>query len=160
MNSKTIRENTFGKDKYDYPKLEDIVPKRDYALTINIAPHYQKNSFYENYNFLMDMLTDLLLPFAKFKLRPEISTKSTLFHVHGTVNFISYSKILQFYTFTIKRLKEFCTFTIKKIENYDWYLYCIKQRHIIKPYLAETYKGKIPYKITHLNVPEKNTKIH
>lgn len=159
MNSKLLRENTFGKDKYDYPKLEELVPKRDYALTLNIAPHYQKNSFYENYIFLMEMLGDLVSPFAKFKLRPEISTKSTLFHVHGTLNFLSYSKILQFYAFGIKRLKEFCTFVIKKIDNYDWYLYCIKQRHIIKPYLLETYKYKIPYKITHLNAPKNDKRI-
>lgn len=156
MNSKTIRESTWGKEKFEYPKLEEIVINRDYAFTINVAPAYQKTSFFENQMQLMDILADLVRPYAKYEMRPEISTKSTLYHAHGTINFPSYSKLLQFYAFKIKQLKEFCTFTIKDIDDWRWHVYCRKQRHIIKPYLAHTYdKIYLPYRMTHLNATKK-----
>lgn len=158
----TITKENFGKQKFDYPKLEDLNPNVTYALTISPAPVYQKNSMFENYEFLRALLKDNFDGLCQYTLRPEISTKSTHFHVHGDIKFTSSNNIFKFYAFKIKNLKDFCTFTIKPImktdpiESIQWCLYCLKQRHIIKPYLTETYNNKkinLPYKITNLNAP-------
>lgn len=147
----TITKETFGKSKFDYPKLEALSPNVTYALTISPAPVYQKNSLFENYDFMQQLLKDNFDGVCQYKLRPEISTKSTHFHVHGDIKFTSYDNIFKFYAYNIKRLKDFCTFTIKPIDDYSqWYLYCIKQRHIIKPYIQHTYNDKkisLKYKI-------------
>lgn len=147
----SIRTATFGKDKYDYPKLESLKPSETYALTISPSPMLQKTSLFENYNTLIEqILAPHFNKFSKYTLRPEISTKSTQFHVHGNIKFNSYNDLLTFYAFHISKLKDLCTFTIKPITSYDWHIYVRKQRHIIKPYINSNYntlKTVLSYKI-------------
>lgn len=148
----SIRTAIFGKDKYDYPKLESLNHHTIYALTINPSPLFQKTSLYENYlNITQNILEPHFDKFTTYTLRPEISTKTTLYHVHGTVKFNSLNDLFTFYAFHISKLKDLCTFTIKPITTYDWTIYCLKQRHIIKPYISATYNKEksnfLPYKI-------------
>lgn len=137
----TIREQTF-KERFIYPHLEDIVVGKDYAFTI--SPKIQMRSFTETYLSHMDQIHKLLSPNVDYKLRPEISTQSTILHFHGVIRFKRAVKISAFYYHTIPLLKDFCTFTIKQIEDYEWYLYCIKSRHIMKSYLEHC---RLPYKL-------------
>jgi len=122
--------------------LEDITVGKNYALTI--SPNLQTKSFSESYLHHMDQIYKLLSPNTTYKLRPEISTKSTILHFHGVIKFNKSINIPAFYYHTIPLLKEYCTFTIKPISDHEWYLYCIKSRHIMKPYLCHL---KLPYKI-------------
>jgi uncharacterized protein YvpB len=143
INTNQLRETTFSKLAHEYPHLEDIQLNIPYALTIN--PSFQHHSFIESYCAHQQILSDTLKGNSTFKLRPEISTKSTRLHYHGTITFHSHKHLVAFYFHQIPKLKDNSTFSIKPIQDYEWYLYCIKQRHHMKPYLAYT---NLPYKIT------------
>lgn len=151
-----LREDS-KKSAFEYPHLEEILVGKPYALTIN--PAYQHTSFTDSYITHMDTIS-LFFPYANVVLRPEISTKTTRLHYHGTVTFKKYSLIAPFYYFIIPKLKDQCTFTIKPIADYEWSLYCVKSRHIMRPYLENI---KLPYKITNswrITMPIKITAIH
>lgn len=135
-----------GKPRFEYPHLDQIVVGRRYAITIN-PERITSKSFTETYVYCMDMITKLLNPNVSYILRPEISTKSTMLHFHGDIKFVSAVKTSAFYFHTIPLLKDFCTFVIKPIEDHEWGLYCIKSRHMMKPYLQTCIK--LPYKLIH-----------
>jgi len=137
-----LRDKTFSKLAHVYPHLEDIILHKKYALTIN--PQHQDKSLTCAYFDHQKLLNDGLAKYSVFELRPEFSTKSTKLHYHGTIEFTSSKALCSWYFHKIPELKEQCTFTIVPITDYDWYLYCIKQRHHMKPYFQSV---NLPYKI-------------
>lgn len=141
----TIREDCF-KERYIYPHLEDIIPFKRYAFTINPKPTLMK-SFTETYIHYTECIGQLLnLDFIRYELRPEISTNSTLLHFHGTIEFTRAFHIPSFYFHTIPRLKDFCTFAIENIFSWEWSYYIRKQRHMMKPYVQNS--CHLPYHIS------------
>jgi len=138
----TIREETFKK-RHVYPKLEDWKVNSPYAFSIS-PRHIPMTSFSENYLHQMQTIHQILnLDFIAYDLRPELSTDSTALHWHGTFSFKNQRNIASFYFHIIPRLKEFATFTIEPIFDYQWTLYCRKQRHYLKPYIQNL--CKLPY---------------
>lgn len=135
MNYKEKLQKAAFKEAFIYPKLEDIQTNLPYALTI--SPLYIKESYFESYIDLEDDIAPLLK--GRIQLRPELSTQTQRWHWHGTLEFLHYLDIVYFYM-NLPKLKAICTFTIKNIDkSYEWYLYCIKQRHILKPYICFLY---------------------
>lgn len=122
------------KEAWTFPSLEDLHTGERYALTIH--PKDMSDSYYE---FHHNLHSTVLKYFPHYYLLPELSTKNQRWHVHGTCWFNSGFEIVQFYKH-IKDIKEECTFCLKKIEEpVQWYLYCIKQRHLVAPYLCQIF---------------------
>jgi hypothetical protein len=135
MNYKDSIKNQFLKEPYIYPALEECHPDCLYALTI--SPIVQCSSYLEQYRHLESDIAPLFN--GEIQLRPELSTKRQFWHWHGTLLFPKYVDVVTFYR-NISRLKNICTFTIKPIDCYwQWYLYCIKQRPFLKPYIIQSY---------------------
>jgi len=145
MITNTIRED-LHKSAFKYPHLEDFALRKTYAFTV--SPQYQRPSFTECYIAHMDIL-QLLIPYCTFVLRPEISTKGTRLHYHGVIRFDSSTLLVAFYYHIIPKLKDQCTFTIEEVRDYQWYLYCVKSRHHMKPYLTH---AKLHYKLTNNSI--------
>jgi len=141
-----ITDETFG--KHVFPNIEDIVINEEYAITFN--PNLQTNSFFEFHDFM----TSKILPLVPhYTLYPEISHKNQKWHLHGYVRFKDQFEIVNFYM-NIHVLKDLTTFKLRHVDTDDfvdciqWYMYCRKQRHCIKPWIIRTYNGKLPYKFT------------
>lgn len=134
------------KQAHIYPKLELFQTKKAYALTISPMHHY--SAYIEQYNDFEEHIKPLLV--GHIQLRPELSTKSVEWHWHGTIYFTETLDIVKFYK-NIVQLKHLCTFAIKSIVlDWEWHLYCIKQRHLIKPYINAVYNRsrlRIPYNL-------------
>lgn len=147
----TIRDQS-TKTGCEYPHLEDIVVGKDYALTIN--PARQLPEFVLTYLEHKEFIESHLLGSADYTLRPELSTKSTRLHWHGTLRFKSHRHLVSFYYVWIPRLKDHCNFSIKPIDDWQWKLYCIKQRHHMKSFISILKVPKIVYKLTSRNALE------
>lgn len=125
-------------DRWLYPSLEDFHPLTFYALTISPNHFVTGDSDTGMTEHVTGVFTDILPLFTKadYVLRPEISTKSTLLHYHGTIMWSDRMAITQFYWYTMRALKTICTFTIKPIDsNEKWHDYCVKQRLHMKPFM-------------------------
>lgn len=137
----------FYKAKFQYPKLEDIEVKKDYAFTI--APQLQRESVIEQCD-CDNAIFNILNKYCNYKVYPELSTKNTSWHYHGRITFCNALQIANFYFYAIRQLKNLCTFTIIPIDDNDpidsiqWYLYERKQRHNMY-YLC--HKNHQPYKV-------------
>lgn len=148
MNTQLAGNQKWGnkKDAYDYPTLENFHPMCTYALTISPISILRSDILTE---CVANVSCDILPLFCKaeYELRPEISTKSTILHYHGTLKFPNHMEITKFYFYTIQKLKSVCTFTIKPIDDISiWSLYCKKQRLHMKPFVNSF---NIRYKLTH-----------
>lgn len=151
----TLREETFGREKYIYPKLDEFNVKQTYAFTINLNPAiFNKKSLLELVMMVEDMILKKYFSKASYELRPELSHNSQLLHYHGTIRFKRAFDIVEFYR-NIAELKDICTFAIKPIFSHvEWYIYCRKQRHMLKPYIDEVYNSKkpvVPYRLLNPN---------
>lgn len=145
-----LKEYAF-RERFLYPKLEDFQLNTNYAFTI--SKESTTRSIHETVQEYEDIFTLLRGCNTIFTLRPELSTKSINLHYHGTLMFPTTTSLYKFYWSTIKLLKELCTFTILPIsqeEPWQWYLYTIKQRWIMKPFF---HSNNIQYKITQLPLP-------
>lgn len=145
----TFRNNAFGKEQWQYPPANEINAKELYAFTIN--PKIQESAIYGTYlDFQKLILCKLQESGIRFKLRTEFS-KNRRLHYHGYIYFPNYAAIASFYYLYMPELKEHSSFAIVKIPNteddpyYNWYLYTIKDRHLVKPLLR---KMHLPYKVT------------
>lgn len=146
------------KERNLYPPLEEIVPHLQYALSL--SPDLVSKAYIEQYRHFEERIRPCLV--GNVILRPELSTKSTRWHYHGTISFDNYVQITAFYQH-LSVLKEHSTIVLAEIDTFDWYLYCIKQRAHIKSYINANYNVKkqvVPYKIkfskktTHSVTPE------
>lgn len=155
-NTAELREVNFGKDKkYIYPKLEDFTVNKTWAFTINPNPSvFNKPSLLEKIGMIEEQILKKFFSKASYELRPELSHDNQLFHYHGTLRFAKSFDVVSFYRM-IPELKDLCTFAIKPIVSHlDWYIYCRKQRHMLKPYIDEVYNQKkpvVPYRLYHSN---------
>lgn len=151
------------KDPFVYPHLEDFHPLVYYA--VSISPNHLMRGM--EGNSLVEAVSDLfnqIMPCfagAEYVIRPEISTKSTILHYHGTIMWKNRMDITNFYWRDIRRLKSMCTFTIKTIDNPDdWHKYVIKQRLHMKDWMQSQ---NIRYRLTQNNkspyVKIKNNKV-
>lgn len=125
-----------------YLKLEDIVPHKSYAITINPDNSGLTDiKVLQVYNLLYDHLHEFK---GNLKLFTEISTKNQNVHYHGFINWSSYKHIAQFYL-SISKIKEWCQFEIDHINEIEqWWIYIVKQQ----PYVSHICQlNKIPNKI-------------
>lgn len=139
-----IASESFG--KHVYPVIEEIVLHEDYAITFN--PNMESRSFFEFRQFITDRIINLIPD--DYKLYPEIGHNDQKWHLHGYIRFHDQFDIIKFYM-NIHELKDLCTFKLRPIDNQEftdaiqWYLYCRKQRHLLKPYIQKIYNHKLPY---------------
>lgn len=136
------------KDPYVYPHLEDFHPMVNYAITISPSQLLRADSLVESVN---DIFSSIMPCFrgTEYSIRPEISTKSTILHYHGIIQWNNRMDITNFYWKEIRKLKAMCTFTIKTIDNMeDWHKYCIKQRLHMKEFLLSC---NLRYRLTNLH---------
>lgn len=144
-NIKEKVQDTSFKAAHIYPALESIEIGLRYAITI--SPAYNKASYLE---FRDNMIEILQLFKGDYQVYPELSTENQNWHVHGYIMFPSQFHIMDFFL-NITQIKALCTFKIRNIDTDDfidavqWYLYCKKQKHIIKPWVHKTYHSKLPY---------------
>lgn len=135
------------KPQYEYPSLEDFHPLVTYAITISPNPLLRSESLIECVGSVHCDILPLISYGAEYTLRPEISTKSTILHYHGTILFPSREGVTHFYFYNIVKLKSVCTFVIKPIEDdIIWDKYCKKQRLHMKPFLNG---NNLRYKLQH-----------
>lgn len=133
------------KVQHEYPHLEAIEIGTQYAITV--SPADRKSSYLEFRDIMIDILNDFK---GQYKVYPEISTENQNWHVHGYIIFKDQFEIMNFYL-NIAQLKSKCSFKIRTIDTGDfidaiqWYMYCKKQKHIIKPWIHKTYDGHLPY---------------
>lgn len=82
--------------KYQNPKLELMYPKKNYAITINSREAFPVLKMWASH--YCQLLMDSIVKYAfKIELFPELSPTGRL-HYHGTIQFKSYSHILNHYT--------------------------------------------------------------
>lgn len=108
----------------NYPSLENLVPQKNYAITINPIPVTDELKVLTTYQ---DLIAKLGLFCGNLKLYTEVSKKNQNVHYHGFINWKSYLTISTFYM-NIKQIKEYCQFEIDTInELWVWYSYITKQ---------------------------------
>lgn len=130
--------NTIHKQRHEAPPPESI-GMNPWAFTINCGYDELHINLLERYVSVFKLLSK----YCVIEMRPEFSKKMKL-HYHGTIRLKSYACILPFYTLLMDLQKHY-TYAMKPIIDYEWYLYCIKQRHIMKQWCRGVKK---PYKIT------------
>lgn len=121
-------------EPYVYPKLEELMTRGTWAISMNPGT---SNSYLEFYRDSEQHFKKIFNNIS-LDLRPEISTKSQLWHWHGYITFHRNIDYVNFYLH-IKELKDFCTFAIKPIDSWEWFVYIRKQRPVIKPYINKSY---------------------
>lgn len=136
-----IDEKSNFKPKHVLPDIERIVPGKFYAFTINASednPVFpQQLEYYEN------AMLNLYKLGLYYDLYPEYSSSMKL-HYHGYVKFKNYHAIIPVYT-KLQTFKSHFTFTLKEIYDYQWHIYCTKQRHIMNSVSTHHIK---PYRLT------------
>lgn len=124
--------------KINVPSIECINPDTFYAFTITPSQQFQfKDEGVRIPKFVNHMKEIFHKIFVmnniKYKVYLEISTKSQNYHYHGLVKFMNYNNILNFYD-QLPQYNDDYQIEIDSIEHmYMWYVYCHKQKHIIKP---------------------------
>jgi len=139
------------KDTPQFDKNSKILPLEKlhvgqfYALTINpalqLTGDFPQVRFREVIKEVLKYITPNLM--GDVVLRPELSTKKQNIHFHGWIRFRTDHSILRFYM-NLSKIMEKCQIEIDTIGNFMiWYLYCVKQRHLMKPLfnqIGEQYK--------------------
>lgn len=126
------------KEAHVLPSPEDMDMK-PWAFTLNCGTNEYAFELFERYLSAFKELAKV----CYVCMRPEFSSKMKL-HYHGTIQLRKYSEIFKLFVI-LNDLKQNYTFCLKPIIDYEWYLYCIKQRHIMKWYCRDMKK---PYKVT------------
>lgn len=133
-----LRDGAFNREPHVFPKLEHILPYSTYAISINPAQEF--DSYLEFYRSSESIFSQVFKGHF-VDLRPEFSHKNQRWHWHGNITFKSSIQIIVFYK-NIQKLKDFCTFAIKPIDSWEWFVYCRKQRPLLKPYIDFNYNRK------------------
>lgn len=142
---KTFSESFDNRSRY--PKLEELVPSKTYAITINPDnTGLTEVRLLQVYNQLMEHIEEFK---GGLKLFTELSTKNQNVHYHGFIRWTSYKAIGQFYL-NISKIKQWCQFEIDTINELEqWWLYIVKQR----PYITRLCKiNNVPSKIKYYKV--------
>lgn len=117
--------------------IHEFSPNQWLALSISISGEDLWHVQYARYVALFQRLAQ----YAMFELRPELSTSLRL-HYHGIIKPKSYSKVIGLLTL-LNDMKSHYTYSVNKIDDsIVWYLYCIKDRHIMKPFIQSTKNEK------------------
>jgi len=141
------------------PKLINVlVPEKVlldtwYTCTINLADTYDDiNQTIQAYRYF---LYKYIKPYVWFKFNPEIS-KLGRFHLHGRIMFNEQIDIVLFYM-NLKYISKEAAMEIDEIKDEKiWEDYCIKQKHIMGPYMLSIKKD---YELTHENI-KRETSVH
>jgi len=109
-------------------KLEEIVPKKGYAFTVNPAEQYFGDL--DRMDKVINLMkAKLRSPRFEYDLYIEVSPKGRI-HAHG---YIWIYNPLEFTIFDIPYMDKFMNIDIDTIENEDvWSSYITKQCHIVK----------------------------
>lgn len=141
--------------KHDCPPPEEVKKNYGYAISINpqvqhdkLIPHVRYARLIENMNRIMNNMN-----YSKYVLYPELS-KSARWHYHGMVWI---TDIIGFFSHDLMILQANATVMIKEHEDWEWELYCKKQRHLLAPYLD---KLKLQYKVHERVIPIKDNKLN
>lgn len=146
MNITGNGKKKWDKEAYVYPHLEDFHPMVSYALTVSPNALLRGDSVIECVNEVYSKIMPCFVR-SSYTIRPEISTKSTILHYHGTIMWNDRKDITNFYWYNIHQLKSLCTFTIKTIDKpEDWHQYCVKQRLHMKEFMTQF---NLRYRLTH-----------
>lgn len=123
----------FNKPKDIILPLEEYNINKIYALTISPSLQFHDDSP-RLHQFLDNFEKNIkpLLPMY-FKLYLEMSTLNQHYHFHGYGNFYKDYNIAIFYS-NLPRIKELCSISLVPIVDYNWPVYIIKQRHIMKSF--------------------------
>lgn len=136
----------------DIPPLETISTNKFYSFTISPDQSIQAKgeslrlpSFVHSAkNIIYNLFNDQMI----YQLYLEISPKTQNYHYHGIVVFKSYQSIIQFYD----QLPSYSYNNKIELDSIDnlmiWYLYIIKQRHVMEPYCNYL---NLSYKLTSKN---------
>lgn len=129
-----------GKKQWDLPDLHLWSPTEWMACTFNMAGEELWSVQYERYVGLFKRLSK----YSELVVRPEFSTGNR-FHYHGLIKPKDYNTIIPLMK-VLNEVKVSYTYNISPInDSIIWYLYCIKDRHFMKPWM---HKYKKEYKMT------------
>lgn len=140
--------------------LENIIPSKNYTLTISPDP-VSEQRITQTYHNLLGIL-DLF--HANIVLYTELSTKNQNVHYHGFINFDKYLDITQFYL-NIKEINTLCHFEMDDLTDLDqWYPYIVKQcPHMDAICHSRNIPNKIKYSYHNIhnnNIIKKNRSCH
>lgn len=122
---------------------EYVILNHRYELTINLQDygeppfgnqlaHY--HAFFEKY----------ICPSSSIELRPELSKKGRL-HFHGWIMWKTYKSLFIFLQ-VMPTLLRYCQIDIDTgADAWQWYVYCRKMRHIMKP-MCKIYGAKYAFR--------------
>lgn len=142
---------TQWKAKHSVPKMEDIVLKKEYAITYNPQCQHddRKKILPDRLNRCIQELNSLLREcdsWVILRLYPELSPLGRV-HFHGTLIF---KDIVNSYMYVIRKLTQNGTLCIKPIQEAlpeskykNWHDYCTKQKSLFEDYM---YKVEMPFK--------------
>lgn len=145
-------------NKIKIPPQHKIAPGTQYAFTVNLAGDDLLHIMIGRYAALFKKMSE----YVHFTMYPELSTVNRKLHYHGTITFKHWHSIMSFYDFVADKKDEmaiemdFINWNDTNIFK-NWSVYCIKDRHIMEPYL--THK-KLPYKIINDSNILKTNDIH
>lgn len=113
-------------------KLEDIVPRKGYAFTVNT-----KEQYFSEPDRLKKVIriikTKLSSPNFSYKLYIELSPKGRI-HGHG---YIWIENPYEFVLNDISKIESYMNIDIDDITDEEiWYDYCTKQLHITKTWIS------------------------
>lgn len=129
-----------AKLKHTIPDMEIVVPRTEYAFTLNPTDQYQHFRAQDRVkDFINDVKRLLQLSYnIKYVLYIELSPKGRL-HLHGTIEFKDETTIYNWYLKHLRYLMHQGTVCIKPITDYDkWIIYCDKQ-HGFHKYIQKQY---------------------
>lgn len=128
------------KERHQLPAPEEISVIEPLAITLNINDTSNTLTLHPRYQALLQRISQ----YADVDVYYEYS-KSFKLHVHGTLR-LKYNNILPLYALlNDEQVKNNFTYCIKILFNNNeetqvhttWHEYCIKQKHLSKPYLKE-----------------------
>lgn len=148
------------KAKHDCPSPEVIKTGYGYAMSFNPQKQEDKWVPSERYKRLIKNMNRLNsnIKYSKYILYPELS-KSGRWHYHGM---IWVKNPMGFFSNDLPILHANGTLFIVPQEDWEWYAYCTKQRHLMAPYLHSL---GMKYKchsddVTDYNEQFKNDNVH
>lgn len=136
--------NSF-KEKCSLIKSEDVRLEIPYAFSINLAENRGVMKSIDSY---MDIFERIKKLGVKFVFYPELSNLNRRLHYHGWIWFCDYDAVMAFYNLCGNVLQRQSSFKMRVISDYEWHRYCVKNRHITKPYMLSK---KLPYKVHYKN---------
>jgi len=119
------------KDRWNLLPQENIGTS-PFAFTLNCGYDELTHKLYERYLSVFLKLAQ----WCWIDLRPEFSKKMKL-HYHGTLTMKNYKYIFPLFTF-LNGIQKNYTYCLKPVYDWQWYIYCRKQRHLMKRYMIST----------------------